>query len=86
VVPATRRSAFTIPTPEQVVPADHTIRAIKPIVDAARRELDPVFDEMYSDVGRPSIQPENLLKACLLMALLLGPQRASILPSRTTGR
>ncbi len=60
--------SFTIRTPEQVVPADHPIRAIPPIIDAALRELDPVFDEMYSDVGRPSIPPENLLKACLLMS------------------
>ena len=59
---------LSLVTPEQVVPADHPIRLIKPIVDAALRELDPVFDAMYSDVGRPSIPPENLLKACLLMA------------------
>lgn len=55
-------------TPEQLVPADHPIRGIKPIVDAALGELDAIFDAMYSDVGRPSIPPEHLLKACLLMA------------------
>ncbi len=55
-------------TPEQLVPADHPIREIKPIVDAALVELDPIFDGMYSEVGRPSIPPEHLLKACLLMA------------------
>ena len=59
---------LSLVTPEQVVPGDHPIRLIKPIVDAALRELDPVFDAMYSEVGRPSIPPENLLKACLLMA------------------
>jgi transposase len=59
---------LSLVTPEQVVPVDHPIRLIKPIVDAALRELDPVFDAMYSDLGRPSIPPENLLKACLLMA------------------
>ncbi len=55
-------------TPEQLVPTDHPIRDIKPIVDSALRELDPIFDTMYSEVGRPSIPPEHLLKACLLMA------------------
>ncbi len=55
-------------TPEQLVPADHPIRGIKPIVDAALGELDGIFDAMYSEVGRPSIPPEHLLKACLLMA------------------
>jgi transposase len=59
---------LTMVTPEQLVPADHPIRSIKPIVDAALGELDAIFDAMYSDVGRPSIPPEHLLKACLLMA------------------
>jgi transposase len=31
--------------------------------------LSPVFDEMYAATGRPSIPPERLLKATLLMAL-----------------
>ena len=31
-------------------------------------ELDPVFEEMYAQEGPPSIPPEHLLKACLLMA------------------
>jgi transposase len=33
------------------------------------KELSPLFEQMYSDVGRPSIPPERLLKASLLMAL-----------------
>jgi transposase len=56
-------------TPDQLVPQDHPIRQIKPIVDRALAELSPVFDQMYADVGRPSIPPEHLLKACLLIAL-----------------
>ena len=31
--------------------------------------LSPLFDSMYSKEGRPSIPPERLLKAALLMAL-----------------
>lgn len=60
---------LSLVTPEQLVPADHPIREIKLMVDRALRELDPIFDSMYSDVGRPSIPPEHLLKAGLLMAL-----------------
>ncbi len=41
---------------------------MKPFVDAALAELSPVFDEMYAEEGRPSIPPEHLLKAGLLMA------------------
>jgi hypothetical protein len=37
--------------------------------DAALKELSPLFEQMYSAVGRPSIPPERLLKASLLMAL-----------------
>ena len=56
-------------TPEQLVPQDHPIRHIKPIVDQAFAELSPVFSRMYAEVGRPSIPPEHLLKACLLIVL-----------------
>ncbi len=56
-------------TPEQLVPQDHPIRRIKPIVDQALKELSLTFNRMYADVGRPSIPPEHLLKASLLIAL-----------------
>ena len=56
-------------TPDQLVPQDHPIRQIKPIVDRALAEVSPAFDKMYAEVGRPSIPPEHLLKACLLIAL-----------------
>ena len=35
-------------TPDQKVPQDHPIRAIKPIVDRALTSLSPVFSRMYS--------------------------------------
>jgi len=56
-------------TPDQKVPQDHPIRSIKPIVDRALLSLSPVFSRMYSKRGRPSIPPEHLLKASLLIAL-----------------
>lgn len=55
--------------PAQRVPKDHPIRRIKEMADKQLKHLSPVFDTMYSSVGRPSIPPEKLLKACLLMAL-----------------
>ena len=60
---------FSLLPPDQLVPQAHPIRNIKPIVDNALRELSPIFDKMYADTGRPSIPPEHLLKACLLIAL-----------------
>jgi len=56
-------------SPEQRVPQNHPVRGVKALADAALAELSPVFAEMYSAVGRPSIPPERLLKASLLMAL-----------------
>src|SRR5208337_4141889 len=45
------------------------IRRIKGLADAALKELSPLLEQMYSEVGRPSLPPERLLKASLLMAL-----------------
>ncbi len=63
-----RQVTFLTITPDQLIPADHPIRRVKPLVDRALAELGPVFDAMYADGGRPSIPPEHLLKAGLLMA------------------
>ncbi len=60
---------LSLVTADQLVPEDHPIRQIKPIVDNALRELSPTFTRMYAETGRPSIPPEHLLKACLLIAL-----------------
>ncbi len=56
-------------TPDQLVPAEHPIRRIKPIVEQALAHLSPTFARMYAEGGRPSIPPEHLLKASLLIAL-----------------
>src|SRR5713226_10479981 len=54
---------------EERVPRNHPLRVIKQFGDRALRELSPVFDEMYATGGRPSIPPERLLKASLLISL-----------------
>ena len=54
---------------EERVPVDHPLRAIKRWADEALAGLSPEFDRMYADDGRPSIPPERLLKASLLIAL-----------------
>jgi transposase len=56
-------------SPESRVPANHPLRMIKKVADTCLRRLSPVFDAMYGNTGRPSIPPERLLKASLLMAL-----------------
>jgi transposase len=59
---------LSLMSPEQRVPAKHPLRAIKVLADEALARLSPVFESMYSEVGRPSVPPERLLKASLLMA------------------
>ena len=56
-------------SPEDLIPADHPIRRIRKVVDAVLVELDGEFDAMYAASGRPSVPPETLLKATVLMAL-----------------
>jgi len=50
------------------VPKQHPLRAIKKLVEIALSDLGPAFEQMYASIGRPSIPPERLLKATLLMA------------------
>lgn len=51
------------------VPPAHPLRTIKALADHALAALSPEFDAMYAEIGRPSIPPERLLKASLLIAL-----------------
>jgi transposase len=51
------------------VPADHPLRAIKRRADAVLQKLSPLFNALYAGEGRPSIPPEQLLKARVLTAL-----------------
>lgn len=60
---------FSTISPEQRVPQDHPLRAIRTIADEALRTLSPTFRRMYSKTGRPSVPPERLLKALVLIAL-----------------
>ena len=64
-----QRAMLMIIEPGDRVPKEHPLRRVKELADAALTQLSPLFDEMYSEIGRPSIPPERLLKASLLMAL-----------------
>lgn len=60
---------YSYVTLSQRIPAEHPLRAIRAMVDRALEGLDREFDELYSRTGRPSIAPERLLRATLVMAL-----------------
>src|SRR5580692_5235421 len=68
--PDTQQSAmFSYLSPEDRVPAEHPLRPIRVMADAALKALSPVFNRMYAAWGRPSIAPEKLLRALLLQVL-----------------
>ena len=50
------------------MPARHPLRTIRGIVNEALGELSPTFARLYAPLGRPSIPPEQLLRALLLQA------------------
>jgi transposase len=60
---------FSYVSPEERVPADHPLRAIRQMTEVIFARLSPRFDRLYSDIGRPSIPPEKLLRALLLQGL-----------------
>jgi transposase len=60
---------FSYFSPESRVPADHPLRGIKAHADQVLGELSGEIDALYAQSGRPSIPPERLLKAQLLIAL-----------------
>jgi transposase len=60
---------FSYLSPEQRVRPDHPLRPIRRMTDQALVALSPRFTTMYSDIGRPSIPPEQLLRALLLQSL-----------------
>jgi len=60
---------FSYLSPEQRVPADHPLRAIRQMTDRVLAKLSQKFTRMYSTIGRPSIAPEKLLRALLLQVL-----------------
>ncbi|MCL2459532.1 MAG: transposase, partial [Desulfobulbus sp.] len=64
-----QQKLFTFVSPESRVPRNHPLRPILILANKALKSLSPVFQELYSTVGRPSIPPEQLLRSLLLQIL-----------------
>lgn len=62
-------AVFSYVSPEERIPADHPLRMIRRLTDAALRQLSRRFAKLYSRLGRRSIPPEQLLRALLLQVL-----------------
>jgi transposase len=53
---------------DERVPQDHPLRVIRSLVEDVLERMSPRLSKLYSHTGRPSIAPEQLLKATLLQA------------------
>ncbi len=60
---------FSYVSQEDRIPQDHPLRRIRKIVDELLKGLSARFGKLYASEGRPSIPPEQLLRAMLLQAL-----------------
>src|SRR5271154_3345088 len=60
---------YSYVTMERRIRVDHPARKIRALVDGALQRMDAAMEAMYASRGRPSIAPERLLRAQLLMVL-----------------
>lgn len=60
---------FSYLTIEERIPKDHPLRAMRALVNPMLAAMSDRFAGMYSDMGRPSIPPEYLIRATLLQKL-----------------
>ena len=60
---------FSYVSLEQRVPKDHLLRILRALVDGILANMNALFDQRYSLTGRPSIPPEQLLRALLVQIL-----------------
>jgi transposase len=65
----TQENMFTYVTLGDLVPAEHPLRPIREILNTALRGMDETFAGMYSEFGRESIAPEQLLRGLILQSL-----------------
>ena len=65
----TSGALFSYVDVEARIPAQHPLRAMRRLTNAALSELDPRISALYEGIGRPSIPPERLLRASLLQLL-----------------
>ncbi len=56
-------SLFSYVDREARIPARHPLRKIRHVVNDALASLDAAFATLYTDLGRPSIAPERLIRA-----------------------
>lgn len=66
---------FSYRSIENRIPSDHQLRALRRLVDPVLAALSPRFQALYATTGRPSIPPEQLLRALLQVLYTIRSER-----------
>ena len=66
---------FSYLSPEQRVPADHPLRAVRALTDHALQTMSRRFASLYAKTGRPSIPPDQFTARLGVAGALHGPER-----------
>jgi hypothetical protein len=61
-----RASCSTFSTLEEQIPADHLLRRLNPVVTRVLVDLREKLAPFHSDIGRPSIDPELMIRMLLV--------------------
>jgi hypothetical protein len=78
-----QQSVFSYVSLEQRVPAEHSLRAVRKVVDEIFRAMSKQFDGLYSATGRPSIPPERLTGRSVAEEICpVSPKSTNILDAR----
>jgi transposase len=60
---------FSYVSMERRIASDHPLRKVRDIVDEVLKNLSKDFAKLYSNNGRPSVPPVQILRALLLQIL-----------------
>lgn len=60
---------FTLPSMEKRTHENHSLRSIRALLAPMFARLDPAFDSLCARSSRPSIPPEQLIRALILQRL-----------------
>ena len=62
----TQSEIFSYRTLEQRIPASHSLRKLRVLMDGILAPVHVYFEVLYANMGCPSILPEHLLRASLI--------------------
>lgn len=75
----TQHDLFCYTPLEDLIPQHHPARRLRALADHVLRAMSPEFERLYSDRGRPSIPPEQVLRALLVQILFSVPSERRLM-------